>query len=93
MNIDNLRLIKLFMKKIMKTYLKYHLKSIKLVAFANAGTVGASLISVISLFQRRIAHGKNAYVVFCFLGNKEFVVSCICKMTMIDMDLFVMYFV
>ena len=34
-----------------------------------------------------------SYAVFGFLvGNKDFVVSCICKMTVISMDLVVMYF-
>jgi len=33
---------------------------------ANAGTVGASLISVGSLFQSRIARGKNEFM-WCFV--------------------------
>jgi len=42
--------------------------------------LGASLISVGSSFQSRIARGKKwVHVVFCFwVGNKEFIVSCCC---------------
>ena len=60
-NIDNLRTIKLFIKFLMKTNLKYHLNSINLFRpLANAGTVGASQSMVCSkvitlMFNRSLA--------------------------------------
>jgi len=48
------------------------------MSHANACTVGISLNSVGSLFQRCLARRKNEFVVICFwVGNKEFVVSCV----------------
>ena len=45
----------------------------------------ASLISVSSLFQSRIAYGKNT-IMWCFVFE-DFFVLCVCEMTVFNKDL------
>jgi len=55
----------------------------------NAGTVGASLISVGNLFKSRVARGRKGFMSYLiFVWYEYFVVSCSYKMTVIDIDLF-----